>query len=119
MKKEMDQLARKAESLEGSNSKLAQKLEVQREELNNRVQQAQFQAAEARTSSLACRKCAVGQLWFCGAKRTTNRRSLASRKANKDGCRHAPCSYTQTARDGVFRAPVQCFACSCSMRFVV
>ena len=52
MKKEMDQLARKAESLEGSNSKLTQKLEVQREELNNRVQQAQFQAAEARSSSV-------------------------------------------------------------------
>ena len=48
MKKEMDQLARKAESLEGSNSKLASKLEVQREELTNRVQQAQFEAAQVR-----------------------------------------------------------------------
>ena len=54
MKKEMDKLARKAKSLEGSNSNLALKLEAQREELTNRVQQAQFQAAEARSSSVPC-----------------------------------------------------------------
>ena len=46
MKKEMEQLARRADSLEGSNSSLASKLEAQREELNSRVQKAQFEAAE-------------------------------------------------------------------------
>ena len=46
LKKEMDQLARRAESLEGSNSSLTVKLEAQREELTSRVQQAQFETAE-------------------------------------------------------------------------
>ena len=46
LEKEMQQLARRAESLEGSNSSLTVKLEAQREELTGRIQQAQFEAFE-------------------------------------------------------------------------
>ena len=42
----MEQLARRAESLEGSNSSLTQKLKAEREELTSRIQQAQFETAE-------------------------------------------------------------------------